>query len=108
MTGTLIPVDAAQAGAAEILLMLLVTGTSPAYGSPVLADILTGEGWSTDSGPVTPREAWWMAGEVNGRLNFLHLAEKRNLTTQTRLTPTGRVAAITALRRHAHQPRNRP
>ena len=96
VTGTLIPTDAAEAGAAEILLMLLVTGKSPAYGSPVVADILTGEGWSTEGGPVT------------GRLYFLHLVEKRNLSAETRLTPTGRVAAITALRQHAHQPRNRP
>jgi hypothetical protein len=108
VTGTLTPTDPAEAGAAEILLMLLITDQSPAYGSPVLADILTGEGWSTDDGPVTPRQAWWMAGEVNGRLTFLHLVEKRNLTTQTRLTPAGRDAAITALRQHAHQPRNRP
>ena len=88
--------------------MLLVTGQAPAYGSPVIADILTGEGWSTDDGPVTARAAWWLAGEVGGRLDFLHLVEKRNLSTATRLTPTGRVAAITALRQRAHQPRNRP
>jgi len=49
-----------------------------------------------------------MTGEVHGRLDFLHLTEKPNLTTRAALTPTGRTAAITALRQHAHQPRHRP
>ena len=58
MTGTLIPTDPAEAGAAEITLMLLLTDQPPAYGSPVVADILTGEGWRTRtaarSPPATP------------------------------------------------------
>jgi hypothetical protein len=109
VAGTLIPTDPAEAGAAEITLMLLLTDRPPSYGSPVVADILTGEGWRTkDGGPLTARGTGWMTGEVHGRLDFLHLTEKPNLTTRAALTPTGRTAAITALRQHAHQPRHRP
>ena len=89
--------------------MLLLTDQPPSYGSPVVADILTGEGWRTqDGGPLTAGGTGWMTGEVHGRLDFLHLTDKPNLTTRSALTPTGRAAAITALRQHAHQPRNRP
>ena len=65
VTGTLIPTEPAQAGAAEILLMLLVTDQAPAYGSPVIADILTGEGWRTeDGGPLTADGTGWLTGDV--------------------------------------------
>ena len=109
VAGTLIPTDPAEAGAAEITLMLLLTDRPPSYGSPVVADILTGEGWRTeDGGPLTARGTGWMTGEVHGRLDFLHLTDKPNLATRSALTPTGRAAAITALRQHTQQPRNRP
>ena len=49
-----------------------------------------------------------MTGEVYGRLESLHLTGKPTLTSRSDLTPTGRTAAITALRHHAHQPRHRP
>jgi hypothetical protein len=89
--------------------MLLLTDRPPSYGSPVVADILTGEGWRTeDGGPLTARGTGWMTGEVHGRLDFLHLTEKPSLTARPALTPTGRAAAITALRQHAHRPRNHP
>ena len=109
VTGTLIPTDPAEAGAAEITLMLLLTDRPQSWGSPVVADNLTGEGWRTDDGgPLTARNAGWMTGEVYGRLDFLHLTEKPTLTTRSALTPTGRSAALTALRQHAHRPRHRP
>jgi hypothetical protein len=109
VAGTLIPTDPASAGAAELLLMLLLTDQPPSYGSPVIADILTGEGWRTeDGGPLTERGTGWMTGTVTGRLDFLRLTEKPTVTTRSALTPTGRAAAIIALRRHAHQPRQRP
>jgi hypothetical protein len=76
VTDTLIPTDPAEAGAAEITLMLLLTGRPPSWGYPVVADILTGEGWRTeDGGPLTDRNAGWMTGEVYGRLDFLQLTE---------------------------------
>jgi hypothetical protein len=109
VAGTLIPTDPAEAGAAEITLMLLLTDRPPAYGSPVVADILTGEGWRTeDGGPLTAGGTGWMTGEVDGRLDFLQLTGKPTLTARSALTPTGRTAAITALRRHAHRPRHQP
>lgn len=109
VAGTLIPADPTEAGAAEILLMLLLTDRPTHYGSPVIADILTGEGWRTEDGsPLTARGTGWMTGEVGGRLDFLHLTEKPTLTMRSALTPTGRTAAITALRRHAHRPRQQP
>ena len=109
VTDTLIPTDPAEAGAAEITLMLLLTDQPPSYGSPVIADILTGEGWRTqDGGPLTADGTGWITGEVHGRLDFLHLTGKPNLATRSALTPTGRAAAITALRQHTQQPRNRP
>ena len=108
VTDTLIPTDPAEAGAAEITLMLLLTDRPPSYGSPVVADILTSEGWrSEDGGPLTAPGTGWMTGEVHGRLDFLHLTDKPHLATRPALTPTGRAAAITALRHHAQQPRNR-
>ncbi len=109
VAGTLIPTDPAEAGAAEITLMLLLTDRPPSYGSPVVADILTGEGWRTeDGGPLTAGGTGWMTGEVYGRLDFLQLTGKPTLTARSALTPTGRTAAITALRRHAHRPRHQP
>jgi hypothetical protein len=52
--------------------------------------------WRTENDqPLTPRGPSWLTGEVTGRVGFLNLTQKRNLTTQTRLTPTGRTAAIT-------------
>jgi hypothetical protein len=67
------------------------------WGSPVVADIITGEGWGTDDGgPLTDRNAGWMTGEVYGRLDFLHPTEKPTLTTRS---------ALTALRQHAHRRR---
>lgn len=108
VTGTLVPTDPAEGGAAETLLMLLLTDQIPTYGSPVVADILTGEGWRTEDGdPLTARGAGWLTGEVHGRLDFLKLTEKATLTTHSALTPTGRTAAITALRHRAYEPRNR-
>ena len=89
--------------------MLLLIDQPPSYGSPVIADILTGEGWRTqDGGPLTADGTGWITGEVHGRLDFLHLTGKPNLATRSALTPTGRAAAITALRQHTQQPRNRP
>ena len=109
VTSTLIPTDPAEADAAEITLLLLLTNQPPGYGSPAVADILTGEGWRTEGGgPLTARGTGWLTGEVHGRLDFLHLTEKPTLTTRSGLTPTGRTAALTALRQHAHQPRHRP
>jgi hypothetical protein len=109
VVGTLIPTDPAEAGAAEITLMLLLTDRPPAYGSPVIADILTGEGWRTeDGGPLTASGTGWMTGEVHGRLDFLQLTEKPTLTARSPLTAAGRAAAITALRQHAHRPRHQP
>ena len=109
VTGTLIPTEPAQAAAAEILLMLLVTNQAPAYGSPVIADILTGEGWRTaGGGPLTADGTGWLTGTMTGRLESLNLTERPNLTTRSALTSTGRIAAINALRQLAHQPRNRP
>jgi hypothetical protein len=108
VTDTLIPTDPAEAGAAEITLMLLLIDQPPSYGSPVIADILTSEGWRTqDGGPLTGSGTGWLTGEVHGRLDFLHLTDRPHLATRPALTPTGRAAAITALRHHAQQPRNR-
>ena len=106
---TLIPTDAAHAAAAEMVLMLLLTGPPPAYGSPAIADALTGEGWRTeDGGPLTANGTGWLTGEVHGRLEFLHLTDKPTLSSRSALTSSGRIAAITALRQQAHQPRHRP
>ena len=88
--------------------MLLLIDQPPSYGSPVIADILTSEGWRTqDGGPLTGSGTGWLTGEVHGRLDFLHLTDRPHLATRPALTPTGRAAAITALRHHAQQPRNR-
>ena len=90
--------------------MLLLTGQPPAYRSPIVADILTGEGWRNhdDGQPLTPDGTGWLTGELFGRLEFLRLTERHHLSHRSPLTPTGRAAATTALRRRAHAPRNHP
>lgn len=109
VTGTLIPTDSAEAAAAETTLMLHLTGPPPAYRSPAVADILTGEGWrSTGGDPLTADAAGWLTGTVHGRLHFLDLTGRPTLTHHPALTDTGRAAAITALRQHAHRPRQHP
>lgn len=85
------------------------TGQPPAYGTPAVADILTGEGWRTSSGaPLTPHGTGWLTGPVHGRLDFLRLTGKATPSHHAPLTGTGRAAATTALRQHANQPRNHP
>jgi hypothetical protein len=106
---TLIPAEVGEAAAAEIVLMLLLTGPPQGYRSTAVADALTGEGWRTqDGGPLTPDGTGHLTGQVYGRLESLHLTGKPTLTTRSELTPTGRTAANTALRHHAHRPRHRP
>lgn len=88
--------------------MLLLTAQPPAYRSPIVADILTGEGWRNhaDEQPLTPDGTGWLTGELFGRLDFLHLTERHTLTHRAPLTATGRAAATSALRHRAHAPRN--
>jgi hypothetical protein len=110
VAGTLIPAEPARAAAAEIMVMLLLTDQPPAYRSPIVADILTGEGWRNhaDGQPLTTDDTGWLTGELFGRLDFLHLTERHTLTHRSPLTATGRAAAISALRHRAHAPRNHP
>jgi hypothetical protein len=107
---TLIPHQPAEAAAAEIMLMLLLTGQPPAYRSPVVADILSGEGWRNqdDGQPLTPDGTGWLTGELFGRMESLQLTDGHHLTHRSPLNTAGRAAAITALRCRAHAPRNHP
>jgi hypothetical protein len=102
------PAEAAEAAAAEIMLMLLVTGPPPRYDSPTVADALTGEGWTTDAGPLTRDCTGWLTGPLFGRLDFLGLQDKPTLTGRSPLTPAGHAAALKALRHRAHAPRQHP
>jgi hypothetical protein len=108
VTAALIPTEPAEAAAAEIMLMLLVTGPPPRYDSPTVADALTGEGWTTDAGPLTRDRTGWLTGPLFGRLDFLGLQDKPTLTGRSPLTPAGHAAALNALRHRAHAPRQHP
>lgn len=108
VTAALIPREAAEAAAAEIMLMLLLTGPPPPYDSPAVADSLTGEGWTTDNGPLNRDRTGWLTGPLSGRLHFLGLQGKATLAGRGPLTPAGRDAALNALRRRAHAPRQHP
>lgn len=108
VTAALIPSEPAEAAAAEIMLMLLVTGPPPRYDSPAVADALTGEGWAADAGPLTRDGTGWLTGPLFGRLDFLGLQGKPTLTGRSPLTPAGHAAALNALRHRAHAPRQRP
>ena len=85
-----------------------MTGPPPRYDSPAVADALNGEGWTTDRGPLTPRDTGWLTGRLFGRLDFLDLQDRPGLTSRSPLTPTGRAAALGALRQRAHAPRHQP
>jgi hypothetical protein len=109
VTAALIPNEAAEAAAAEIMLMLLITGPPPTYDSPAaVADALTGEGWTTDGGPLTRDRTGWLTGPLFGRLHFLGLQGKATLAGRAPLTPAGHAAALNALRHRAHAPRQHP
>jgi hypothetical protein len=109
VTAALIPADPAEAAAAEIMLMRLLTGPPPRYDDPpVVADALGGEGWTTDDGPLTRDYTGWLTGPLFGRLDFLGLQGKPSLTGRSPLTPTGQVAAVHALRHRAQAPRQHP
>lgn len=108
VTAALIPADPAEAAAAEIMLMRLLTGPPPRYDDPpVVADALNGEGWSTDEGPLSRDYTGWLTGPLFGRLDFLGLQGKPSLTGRSPLTPTGRAAAVHALRHRSQAPRQR-
>ena len=109
VAAALIPADPAEAAAAEIMLMRLLTGPPPRYDDPpVVADALGGEGWTTDDGPLTRDYTGWLTGPLFGRLDFLGLQGKPSLTGRSPLTPTGQVAAVHALRHRAQAPRQHP
>ena len=109
VAAALIPADPAEAAAAEIMLMRLLTGPPPRYDDPpVVADALGGEGWTTDDGPLTRDYTGWLTGPLFGRLDFLGLQGKPSLTGRSPLTPTGQAAAVHALRHRAQAPRQHP
>ena len=71
ITAALIPADPAEAAAAEIMLMQLLTGPPPRYDdSPMIADALNGGGWTTDDGPLTRDYTGWLTGPLFGRLGL--------------------------------------
>ncbi len=106
-----LPSSRAEAAAAEIALMLLLTrgaGGDEDLAATV-ADAMAAEGWhSPDSGqPIDSGAAGWLLGELLRRLRLLGLLEQRRGLTAARLTGPGRAAAHTALRAHALRPRDR-
>ncbi|MCK2245416.1 MULTISPECIES: hypothetical protein [unclassified Crossiella] len=108
----LLPTPPAAAAAAEIALLLMLTGHRPGYDqrNRQIADALTGEGWRSQStgGPIEPGQTGWLLGELARRLDLLRLTEQRRPGDAQTLTTGGAAAAYTALRHHALAPRNTP
>jgi hypothetical protein len=106
-----LPSSRAEAAAAEIALMLLLTRGASADGdlAGTVSDAMATEGWhSPDSGqPIDSGSVGWLLGELLRRLRLLGLLEQRRGLTAARLTGSGRAAAHAALRAHALRPRDR-
>lgn len=105
-----VPVDRAEAAAAEIALMLLLTGETIGYTelTATVADAMAAEGWhSPDSGePIGSAAAGWLLGELHRRMRLLGLLERNHGRSADRLSAPGRAAAHTALRACALRPRS--
>ncbi|MCK2240971.1 MULTISPECIES: hypothetical protein [unclassified Crossiella] len=109
---TLLPKPPAEAAAAEIALLLTLTGNRHGYDqrNRQVADALAGEGWRSQStgGPIEPDQIGWLLGELARRLDLLRLTEQRRLGDPHALTPAGTAAAYAALRHRALAPRDTP
>jgi hypothetical protein len=102
----------ADAAAAETALMLLLTDDNLDYTdlNAAVAQALAGEGWRQQSTgqPVTGDQVATLVASLRRRLRLLGLTTQERLGQATRLTPTGRAAAHTAVRARALRPRQHP
>ncbi len=104
-----LPASRAEAAAAEIGLLFLMTRSPSADDLAVgVADAMAAEGWhSPDSGqPIDSGATGWLLGELHRRLRLLGLLDQRRGAASARLTGPGRAAAHTALRARALGPRS--
>jgi hypothetical protein len=106
-----VPADRAEAAAAEIALMLLLTSENIGYSelTATVAEAMAAEGWhSPDSGePIGTAAAGWLLGELHRRMRVLNLIERSPAAVRAdRLSAPGRAAALTALRARALSPRS--
>lgn len=105
----MLPVSRAEAAAAEIALMLLLTGRGAGDRSLVaaVAGAMAAEGWhSPKSGePIDVSATGWLLGELERRMRLLGLLEQRRGLAADRLTGPGRAGAHAALRARALRPR---
>jgi hypothetical protein len=104
--------DDADAAAAEIALMLLLTEDNLDYRdlNTAVAQALAGEGWRQrhTSQPITGDQTATLLASLRRRLQLLGLTHRERFGEPTRLTATGRAAAHTALRARGLRPRQHP
>jgi len=100
-----LPVAQAEAAAAEIALMLLLTGRGAGDENLIaaVARVMAAEGWhSPKSGePIDVGATGWLLGELERRMRLLGLLERRRGLAADRLTGPGRAGAHAALRARA-------
>jgi len=105
----ILPASRAEAAAAEMALMFLLTRTGSAEDDLAagVADAMAAEGWhSPDSGqPIDSGATGWLLGELHRRMSLLGLLDLRTGAASARLTGPGRAAAHAALRARALGPR---
>ncbi|MEU9890104.1 hypothetical protein [Sphaerisporangium sp. NPDC051011] len=110
VTSALIPADQAEGVAAEITLMLHLTGrVGYREQCAAVAEAMAGEGWHSPSTgqPITGEDVGWLIGVVHRRLDLLGLLRRQRSLDEVgdRLTDAGRTAALAALRARALRPR---
>jgi hypothetical protein len=105
-----LPVSRAESAAAEIALMLLLTGRGSGDNdlTAAVADAMAGEGWHSPKNgePIDAAAAAWLLGELDRRMRLLGLLDQRRGLTADRLSRPGRAGAHTALRARALRPRS--
>ncbi|WP_067136359.1 hypothetical protein [Microtetraspora malaysiensis] len=111
VTAALIPSDPAEGVAAEVILMLHLTGGPTGYleRCAAVAETMAGEGWHNPASgtPIPANDVGWLMGAIHRRLDLLSLLHRQRGLDDPgdRLTDAGRGAAQAALRSRALRPR---